>query len=115
MRALVAISLLISLALYLVQVIVYTTDQEALIYSAFGSLWFLAMYLNAFSAHVRTKNTGIFILSGLAALGLGFVPHRLRLGPEFDIYIVLFPMIHFLSTFAFLLGRREMVTARLAR
>lgn len=107
MRVLVTISLPVSLALYLAQIFLYTKDQEILVYGVFGALWFLALYLNAFSAKVETTTTGIFLLSGLAALGLGFVPHRLRLGPGFDIYVVLFPVIHFLATFAFLSAKRK--------
>lgn len=107
MKALAPIALLISLALYLAQIFLYTKDQEILVYGVFGALWFLAMYLNAFSAPVRTTATGIVLLSGLAAFGLGFVPHRLRLGPGFDIYVALFPVVHFLATFTFLSARRR--------
>ncbi|AOL21104.1 membrane protein [Xanthomonas phaseoli pv. phaseoli] len=107
MKALAPIALLLSLALYLAQIFLYTKDQEILVYGVFGALWFLAMYLNAFSAQVRTTLTGIVVLSGLAACGLGFVPHRLRLGPGADIYVTLFPVIHFLATFTFLSVRRK--------
>lgn len=107
MRALAITSLLVSLALYLAQIFLYTKDQEILVYGMFGALWFLALSLDAFSAQVRTTTTGIFLLSGLAAFGLGFVPHRLRLGPGFDIYVALFPVIHFLATVAFLSARRK--------
>lgn len=106
MKALTSISLLVSLALYFAQIFLYTKDQEILVYGVFGALWFLTMYLNAFSAQVRTTTTGIVLLSGLAAFGLGFVPHRLRLDPGFDIYVALFPVIHFLATFAFLSSKR---------
>lgn len=110
MKTLTSISLLVSLALYLAQIFLYTKDQEIFVYGVFGALWFLSMYLNAFGAQVRTTLTGIVILSGLAAFGLGFAPHRLRLGPGFDIYVALFPMIHFLATFAFLSAKRKAAT-----
>ncbi|MFC6840754.1 hypothetical protein [Xanthomonas theicola] len=99
--------MLASLALYLAQIFLYTKDQEIIVYGVFGALWFLAMYLNAFSVQVRTTTTGIILLSGIAAFGFGFVPHRLRLGPGFDIYVALFPVIHFLATFAFLSAQRK--------
>ncbi|MCD9027828.1 hypothetical protein LDO26_06370 [Luteimonas sp. BDR2-5] len=107
MRALVAISFLVSLALYLAQIFLYTKDQEIIVYGVFGALWFLALSLNAFGAQIKSTTTGIFLLSGLAAFGLGFIPHRLRLSPGIDIYVVLFPMIHFLATFAFLTAKRK--------
>jgi len=107
MKALASISLLVSLALYLAQIFLYTKDQEIFVYGVFGALWFLAMYLDTFSVQVRTTLIGIVVLSGLAAFGLGFVPHRLRLGPGFDIYVALFPVIHFLATFAFLSAARK--------
>lgn len=74
MKALASISLLVSLALYLAQIFLYTKGQEILVYGVFGALWFRAMYLDAFSVQVRTTLTGIVVLSGLAAFGLGFVP-----------------------------------------
>lgn len=107
MKVLAISSLLASLALYLAQIFLYTKDLEILVYGVFGALWYTALYLNAFSAQVRITLTGIAILSGLAAFGLGFVPHRLRLGAGFDIYVVLFPAVHFLATFAFLSARRK--------
>ncbi|AMU99297.1 hypothetical protein [Xanthomonas citri] len=107
MKALAPLSLLVSLALYLAQIFIYTKDQEILVYGAFGALWFLAMYSNAFSAQFRTTTMGIALLSGLAAFGLGFAPHRLRLGAGFDIYVTLLPVAHFLATFAFLSARRK--------
>ncbi len=81
--------------------------QEILAYGVFGALWFLAMCLNAFSSQVRTTTTGIALLSSLAAVGLGLVPHRLRLGPGLDIYVALFPVIHFLATCTFLSAQRK--------
>lgn len=110
MTALAPIALLISLALYIAQILVYTKDQEILVYGVFGALWFLVMYFNAFGAQVRTTTLGIVLLSGVAAFGLGFIPHRLRLGPGLDIYVALFPVIHFLATFAFLLARRRVAS-----
>lgn len=107
MRVLFTASLLVSLMLYIAQIFLYTEDQEILVYGVFGTLWFLALHLNAFSTQARTSAMGIFLLSGLAAFGLGFIPHRLRLGPGFDIYMFLFPVIHFLATFTFLSVRRN--------
>lgn len=107
MKALAPLSLLVSLALYLAQIFLYTKDQEILVYGVYGALWFLAMYLNAFNAQVRSRTAGIVLLSGLAAFGLGFVPHRLRFGPGFDIYVALFPAVHFLAAFIYLSARRS--------
>ncbi|GEM_PF-1946541 len=106
MRALATISLPVSLALYLAQIFLFTKDHEILVYGAFGALWYLALYLDAFSAKAESTIAGIFMLSGLAALGLGFVPHRLRLGPGSDLYVILFPVTHFLATFVFLSAKR---------
>lgn len=97
------IALLVSLALYLAQIFFYTRDQELLIYGALGVLWFSALLLNAFRMGATLSAA---LVSGFAAIGLGFVPHRLRLGGGFDFYVVLFPVIHFIATFVYLKSRK---------
>ena len=97
------VALVASIALYFAQIVFYTKDQELAIYGAFGVLWFAALGGSAFnSLSMATR----LILSGLAAFGLGFVPHRLRLGGGFDLYVVLFPVVHFFATFAYLSKKR---------
>lgn len=104
MKAAGVVALLASIALYLAQIFFYTKDQELLVYGAFGVLWFAALSMNTFG---RTSLIGMAVVSGLAAFGLGFVPHRLRLGGGFDIYVVLFPVAHFIATLAYLWARRK--------
>jgi len=99
MKLLTILSLLASAVLYLAQILVYTKDQEILVYGAFGALWYFALYRS--SLGVKLAPASIIVVSVFAAFGLGFVPHRLRLGGDFDLYVVLFPAIHFLTTFAF--------------
>lgn len=110
MKALASASLLASFALFLAQIFLYTKDQEILVYGVFGALWYMALYFSAFGVRARTSLAGILLLSGLAAFGLGFVPHRLRLGGGFDVYVALFPTIHFFTTFAFLSARQKVTS-----
>lgn len=74
MKALASISLLVSLALYLAQIFLYTKGQEILVYGVFGALWFLAMYLDAFSVQVRTTLTGIVVFPVWPLLAWGSFP-----------------------------------------
>ncbi|WP_340648267.1 hypothetical protein [Pseudoxanthomonas winnipegensis] len=98
------VALLASVMLYFAQIVFYTKDQELAVYGAFGMLWFAALGGNAFNSSSMASK---LFLSGLAAFGLGFVPHRLRVGGAFDLYILLFPVIHFFATFAYLSTRQK--------
>lgn len=97
-------ALIASGVLYFAQIILYTKDQEILVYGALGMFWYSALYFNPTD---KANLVGVALLSGLAAFCLGFVPHRLRLGGGFDIYIILFPVLHFVTTFLFLNARRR--------
>lgn len=87
-------ALLPSMALYVYQIAIFTTDQELIIYGGFGILWFALL--------INKRSTDLLLFAGLSAMGLGFVPHRLRLGETDDFLVFLFPLIHFSSTYIYL-------------
>lgn len=85
-----------SIVLYGFQITLFTTSEELLVYGAFGLLWFLLV--------VGRSGARPLLLATLSALGLGFVPHRLRLGTglaKLDTFVVLVPLAHFLGMYAF--------------
>lgn len=93
-RLLTWLPLVPSLVLYAYQVFLFTTDQELIIYGIFGLLWF-AMLLDRPLSHR-------LLLATLSAVALGFVPHRLRFGSGLDLFVVLFLLVHFFSTYIYL-------------
>ena len=94
----------LSAAIYIAQVIFYTTHQELVVYGIYGALWYLALLS---WRSVITRKRFMLLLSFLAAFGLGFVPHRLRLGSGMDPYVILFPVAHFVTTGLYLFLRRR--------
>lgn len=83
-----------SAVLYAYQVFLFTTDQELIIYGTFGLLWFAMILARIHSHHL--------LYAALSAIALGFVPHRLRFSGGIDLFVVLFPLVHFISTYAYL-------------
>jgi hypothetical protein len=98
MRKIISIvSLLTSILAYISQVIFYTSTHEVLIYSALGVLWFMTLIIVRGGSPWQNLS-----LSALSAFAIGFVPHRLRMGDQFELYSYLFPLLHFAATICFL-------------
>lgn len=97
-RLLTWLALFPSAVLYACQIFLFTTDQELINYGIFGLLWFV-MLLAWPSSHR-------LIFAGLSAVVIGFAPHRLRFGSGLDLFVVLFPLVHFCSTYIYLFASK---------
>lgn len=109
-------ALLASALLYAAQVGIFIRLYEQIIYGVLGFVWFF-LVLNLRRKFLLDRLDTV-LLSLIASFGIGFVPHRLRLGvfnsedflgaAMIDLVIIIaFPIIHFLLTM-FFLSRKTM-------
>src|SRR5688572_3361195 len=68
---------LASLSVYVLQLSFYTKLSEQLVYSAYGAVWFVILFR---AGRGSVAILDLLLLAMLSAVGLGFIPHRLRLG-----------------------------------
>ncbi len=103
-------ALLFSFLTYVLQLSFFTRLSEQVVYGSFGVVWYLFLYR---TGQRPVGRLDLLLVSLLAAVGLGFSPHRLRL----DLYenpdvvystqgglglLLLFPAVHFVLTACFL-------------
>jgi hypothetical protein len=106
-------AVLASLLVYMLQLSFFAKLSEQLVYGAYGAVWYVFLYRAGRGA---VGKLDALLIAMLGAVGLGFSPHRLRLGlydsPDV-IYstgnsaalLLLFPLIHFVLTALFLWRR----------
>ena len=97
--------LIVSMAAYVLQVTLFTTMQERILYGAIGVVWYIILVCS-YLFNVKAWYVLPAIAQSLAAaLILGFVPHRLKLGSDFDFHILTMPALHFVATLLFVAAR----------
>lgn len=113
-----------SLTIHVLQADFYARDYERIVYGAYGVIWFIVLFRLS-----RKLDSGLdsLLISLLAAAGLGFTPHRLRLAFFEDrspdviyssggevFFVVLFPLAHFTLTLLFLIACRSIRQSKIS-
>lgn len=106
MRKLLAIAaLLASIAVYALQILMFTTLLELIGYGALGFVLYLAIIVLAKRA-VAPRGPSIKVLVFAAVIVgviLGLLPPRLRLGGDLTRFVIFFPTVHCLALLVFFL------------